>query len=379
MALLAMVASATTERSAPFVDPLSVTAAVADRSDKQTASDARRLAAIPTAAWFTDGTPAEVEARVRSLVTRAAAAGAIPVLVAYNIPFRDCALYSAGGAASGAQYLAWIKGFAAGIGDRPAIVVLEPDGLGVVPWMRRLDGGLEGCRPMGLDPAAATERFEQVRAAVAVLAALPRARIYLDGTTSSWLAPGEIAARLVRADVGRVAGFFLNVSNFESDARLAAYARAVSDCIALISRAGIAPQRCPAAEATTVRTLRAYDRLFADAGLRRDPAHQKHAILDTSRNGRGSWVPPAGKYADAEVWCNPPGRGLGRRPTLKSDDPYVDAYLWIKIPGESDGECRRGGAGLEDPERGVRLPPAGHWYPEAARELIRNAVPPLKR
>lgn len=372
-----MLGSAPPQLSAPFVDPLSTTATVASRSDGQVASDARRLAAIPTAAWFTGGTPAEVEARVRSLVTRAAAAGAMPVLVAYNIPFRDCALYSAGGAADGAQYLGWIKSFAAGIGDHPAIVVLEPDGLGVVPWMRRLDGGVEGCRPAGLGPAAATERFDQIRAAVATLAALPRVRVYLDGTTSSWLAPGEIAARLVRADVGRVAGFFLNVSNFESDARLAAYARAVSDCLALVSRAGIAPQRCPAAEATPARTLRAYDALFAEARLRRDPAKQAHAILDTSRNGRGSWVPPAGRYADAEVWCNPPGRGLGRRPTLKSDDAYVDAYLWIKVPGESDGECRRGTAGPEDPERGVRLPPAGHWYADGARDLIRNAVPPL--
>lgn len=368
-----------------FVDQGSTTVDAAERLEGSAKRDAARLSRVPSGSWFAYGTPELVEAGVRDVVDRAARAGQIPVLVAYNIPYRDCALYSAGGAVDGRAYLAWIRGFAAGIGDRVAIVILEPDGLGVIPWHRTLAGEGEACRPEGQDISAAEQRYAQLRGAVDILSALPKARIYLDGTGSSWLAPGEIASRLIKADVARVEGFFLNVSNFESDERVVPYARWVSDCIALVTRGGLDPRECPSQyrpasfedTSTWTRTDQVYDRLFARTGLKRDPATQKHAAIDTSRNGKGSWTPPAGKYRDAEVWCNPPGRGLGRRPTLDSSNPYVDAFLWIKIPGESDGECLRGTSGPADPERGMTAPPAGKWFPEQARELIELANPPL--
>jgi endoglucanase len=83
-------------------------------------------------------------------------------------------------------------------------------------------------------------------------------------------------------------------------------------------------------------------------------------VIDTSRNGQEPWQP--GNYPDPMDWCNPPGRGLGLEPTLQTGNSLVDAYLWIKIPGESDGECTRGlgEAGVtEDPEWGQVDPPAG--------------------
>jgi cellulase/cellobiase CelA1 len=57
-------------------------------------------------------------------------------MVRYNIPFRDCAQYSAGGATSVAEYGAWIHAVAAGIGTRDGVVLLEPDGL----WSTRRPG-----------------------------------------------------------------------------------------------------------------------------------------------------------------------------------------------------------------------------------------------
>lgn len=370
-----------------FVDPHSTTKLAAAGLEGRAGRDALLLSRIASASWFTSGTPEIVEAKVRDLVDRATAAGQIPVLVAYNIPYRDCALYSAGGARDGAAYLAWMKGFASGIGERRAIVILEPDGLGIIPWHRTLDGTVEHCQPAGQDSRAADARYEQLRGAVAILADLPDVRLYLDGTGSSWLAPGEAANRLIKADVARTAGFFLNVSNFESDTRVVPYARWVSDCIALVTRGGIDPRDCPSQYApadfkddtTWGATDAAYDGLFEKAGVRRDPVSQKHAVIDTSRNGRGSWHPPVGKYLDAEVWCNPPDRGLGRRPALETGNPYVDSFLWIKIPGESDGECHRGRGGPADPERGVTAPPAGSWFAQQARELIEFANPPMSQ
>ena len=82
--------------------------------------DAARITAMeatPHAVWFTDGSPSDVKAAVRKTVKAAALLHTVPVLVAYNIPFRDCAQYSAGGALDTAAYEAWIDGFAAGIGN----------------------------------------------------------------------------------------------------------------------------------------------------------------------------------------------------------------------------------------------------------------------
>ena len=381
----AAIAPAAVKPPTLFVDDRSTTVQAAGKLEGAARDDALLLARVPSATWLAYGTPEIAEAHARDVTERAAAKGQIPVLVAYNIPYRDCALYSAGGAADGAAYLAWVAGLAKGVGNRQAIIVLEPDGLGVIPWHRTLAGDLEGCRPDGQDEAAAARRYEQLRGAVEILAALPRARVYLDGTGSSWLPPGEIASRLIRADVGKVAGFFLNVSNFESDARVVPYARWVSDCIVLVTQRGLDPRACPSQFSAEPferpdnrkRIDAAYDRLFTARGLKRAPKSQKHALIDTSRNGLGSWKPPAGRYRDAEVWCNPPGRGLGRRPTLTTREAYVDAFLWIKVPGESDGECLRGTVGPMDPERGVTAPAAGQWFAGQARELIELARPPL--
>ncbi|MGI9376909.1 MAG: glycoside hydrolase family 6 protein [Tsuneonella suprasediminis] len=369
-----------------FTNPESTTRTAAERLEGDARQDALTLSRFPSATWFAGGTPDEIEKGVGRLVGLAAAENSIPVLVAYNIPERDCALYSSGGADETESYLAWIKAFSAGIANRPAIVVLEPDSLGIIPWYSSLDGSLGQCQPQGGDKnKAASNRFIQLTTAVDILSSLPNVQVYLDGTGSSWLAPGEAAHRLIQANVLKADGYFLNVSNFESDARVTAYARWISDCIALVTGRNVDPRECPSqyspATFDDVETWRAtdvaYDALFARFNLTRDPASQKRAIIDTSRNGRGSWAPKVGLHSDPEVWCNPPARGLGRRPTMETRHPYIDAFLWIKIPGESDGECFRGTSGPNDPERGINAPPAGSWFPEQARELIRYAVPPL--
>ncbi|CAM5427617.1 Glucanase OS=Streptomyces glaucescens OX=1907 GN=SGLAU_12910 PE=3 SV=1 [Streptomyces glaucescens] len=105
----------------------------------------------------------------------------------------------------------------------------------------------------------------------------------------------------------------------------------------------------------------------------------RHFVIDTSRNGRGAWTPGPGKYSGyPEIWCNAPGRRLGPRPTADTGVPLVDAYLWVKIPGESDGSCTRNTGGAIDPEYGIVDPPAGTWWPDQAHALARNAAPRLK-
>jgi endoglucanase len=53
---------------------------------------------------------------------------------------------------------------------------------------------------------------------------------------------------------------------------------------------------------------------------------------------------------------------LGEAPTADTGLGRVDALLWIKRPGESDGACRPG------------EPRAGQWWPEYALDLARRSA-----
>ncbi len=162
---------------------------IADLTRSKNKADAAlvgTMIAQPQAVWFTSGTPKSVQQDVKNTVKKAAAKKTVPVLVAYNIPFRDCSQYSAGGAQSVAEYEAWIDGFAAGIGGMEAIVLLEPDGLGIIPWYNPFgdrdswasNPNYEWCQPAEADPAtAAADRFAMLNYAVAKLKATRRRRL----------------------------------------------------------------------------------------------------------------------------------------------------------------------------------------------------------
>jgi endoglucanase len=273
------------------------------RLEKTNPADAALVAKIarqPQASWY-GGWSGDIKTAVSNYVNVADRAGALALLVAYNVPNRDCGQYSAGGASDGAAYLEWIKGFAAGIGARRAVVVLEPDALGL----------LTQC----LSPEDQARRLELIHQAVLALKAQPRTAVYIDAGHSHWVPAPEMADRLKRAGIADARGFALNTSNYRADDELRKFAK---------------------------------DLLVA---LQLDA----HFVIDSSRNGNGPV--PAG---DAEDWCNPEGRALGRAPTSDTGEPAQDAFLWLKRPGESDGECKGG-------------PAAGQWFEARALEMARNA------
>lgn len=358
--------------------------------DDAPAEALRRLASTPQADWMVSGTPEQVRQQVHRSTTSTAPEDGPPVLVAYNLPFRDCAQHSSGGAAGVAEYKAWIDGFAAGIGDRTALVILEPDGLGQIPWYTAVTGEPGSCRPHDADRAtAAADRLELLNYAVDALKDLPGTRVYLDGTNSGWLAVGDAADRLVRAGVERADGFALNVANFETTEQQLAYGTWVSKCIhygTTIDPGGYAAcgNQYHPARSDDFSTWDRTDAWYAEhvdsavdgpAG----PDDLARFVIDTSRNGQGPWTPEQ-SWPDPQPWCNPPGRGLGRPPSTNTGHELADAFLWIKIPGESDGECDRGqGAGVADPAWGTVPPSAGVWFPEQALDLVENADPPLRR
>ncbi|MET8545884.1 glycoside hydrolase family 6 protein, partial [Kitasatospora sp. NPDC004799] len=335
-----------------FVDPDTDAAKQALRylkdHDVAGATAMAKLAGWPQATWFTDGTPAEVEAKARALVRRAARTGTVPVLVAYNVPLRDCSQYSSGGAQSDAEYQAWISALARGIGRSKAVVVLEPDALANLP---------SDCSPTS-DPTGelTAGRYADLRHAVDVLERQPGSVVYLDAGNSHWQSVGTAAQRLLKAGGDRAQGFSLNVSNFFATDLSDHYGTWVSKCLWYATKGPEAArghtEQCagqyysPAApndgqpgnavDADDPGTWHWTDRWF-DQNVGNPPVNDMaHFVVDTSRNGKGGWTLPPGTYAgDPQTWCNPPGRGVGNRPTADTGTPLVDAYLWVKTVGQS--------------------------------------------
>jgi len=350
-----------------------------------------KLASWPEATWFTSGTPSQVAQQVSALVRNAAWQHAVPTLVAYDIPLRDCSQYSSGGATSDAAYQQWIAAFAGAIGRAHAVVILEPDALANLP---------SDCSAT-TDPTGALTagRMADLRYAVSALEAQPNTTVYLDAGNSQWHSVGDIAQRLIDANVAQTQGFSLNVSNYQPTDQSDHYGTWVSKCIwfatqgpswALGHADWCASQYYSSAapndglpgdsvSSTDPSTWHWTDAWF-DQNVGTPPAAQlTHFTVDTSRNGLGAWTPPAGtSYPDSQTWCNPPGRGMGPRPTANTGVPLADAYLYIKTVGQSDGSCTRGTAGPGDPVYGGTVDPAaGAWWPAQALTLADNAVPSL--
>ncbi|HET9933112.1 MAG TPA: glycoside hydrolase family 6 protein [Polyangiaceae bacterium] len=369
--------------------------------DRKNAALVEAMVDTPQSVWLVGGTPDDVADRVKTTMKKARSQRAIPVFIAYNIPFRDCSGLSAGGAQNTAEYLAWIDAIARAIGRADAMVILEPDSLGIIPYHVALGGSEEWCRPADADATTASaERYAQLNSAVDRLKQQPNVRVYLDGTHSHWLGSGDAAWRLSRAGIERADGFFLNTSNYQASERLEKYGTWVSSCLAFannpdeggwrVGRYDWCGSQYYPANVDDFSTWGATDDWYA-ANLG-SAIPSTHFVIDTSRNGQGPWVPPSDAPAgDPQDWCNPPGRGLGYRPALCSTEdgasttscsrtPLLEANLWLKIPGESDGQCTRWApGGTTDPARGMEDPQAGAWFPEQVLELVQLASPPLAR
>ncbi|MEU0074243.1 glycoside hydrolase family 6 protein [Streptomyces sp. NPDC006332] len=259
------------------------------------AQQIRKLAEQPTAEWISPENPEE---QARGFTEAAVKADRDALLVVYNIPHRDCGQFSSGGAADGDAYRSFLDKVAAGIGDRPATVILEPDAV-----LHMVDN----CTPQQFHE----ERYNLLKGAVEKLTALKSTRVYLDAGNAGWGKPDEIFGPLKRAGIDQADGFAVNVSNYYATEQSITYGKELS------SKVGGKP-----------------------------------FVIDTSRNGNG----PYDGGDPNKRWCNPPGRALGERPTTETADPLVDAYIWVKRPGESDGECKGG-------------PKAGQWWPDYALEL----------
>jgi cellulose 1,4-beta-cellobiosidase len=297
---------------------------------------------FPTAVWLDTIERTRVVSRV---LDDAKTQNAVVTFVLYDLPNRDCSAKSSAGElaveARGeerykAEFIdAIATQFRAHASQRIAAII-EPDSLANVAT------NLENPK------CAASEKVyrHSIAYAIATLS-LPNVALYLDAAHAGWLGWDANRAKIgvvfkeVLADAGgaeKIRGFALNVSNYDVADGEIAYAHKL-------------------------------DATLAGLGI-----HDKRFVIDTSRSGVAKARTKDGN------WCNVKGAGLGPRPVV-DPAPLVDAFLWVKPPGQSDGtsdaSAPRFDANCSSEDAMPNAPEAGQWFAAYFSELVKNANPPL--
>ncbi|MFJ8007501.1 glycoside hydrolase family 6 protein [Streptomyces fagopyri] len=379
----------------------------------------------PTFVWLDRMAAIQGTADARGLKAHLDAAKAqganLVQLVIYDLPGRDCAALASNGELGPDDLATYQSGYidpiAAILAD-PAyaslriVNLIEPDSL---PNLVTNAGGTAGSTPQCATMKANGNYEKGVGYALHKLGALSNAYNYIDAGHHGWLgwdsnltpAAQEFkkAATTNGATVNDVTGFIVNTANYSATKE--PYVK-VTDTV----------------NGQTVRQSKwidwnQYDDESSYAqGLRTALVAQGFdagigMLVDTSRNGWGGSARPTGPgpttsvdaYVDggridrrihAGNWCNQSGAGLGERPAT-APDTGIDAYVWAKPPGESDGASQAvdndEGKGFDrmcDPtytgnaRNGNNLtgalpnsPLAGHWFSAQFRQLLANANPPV--
>ncbi len=283
----------------------------------------------------------------------------LTVVVVYDLPNRDCAAAASAGelkvSENGEQrykteFIDPITAQFKAHPDQPIAVVLEPDSLGNMATNMAL--------PMCQEARAAYKSgiIYGIKSF-----ALANVTVYLDAAHSGWLGWDDNRAKIARIfkDVlneaggpDMIRGFATNTANYTN----------------LSNRDGavLEPTNpCPN-ELTYVKVL----------GKTLEMYGFKHHtfIIDTSRNGKGNIRAKWGS------WCNVHGAGIGERPRAEPL-PGIDAYFWIKPPGESDGVSDPTQPRYDEmcggPDAAKGAPQAGQWFESYFLDLVKNAHPPL--
>ncbi len=322
----------------------------------------RKAAQYPTALWLSDlKAVGKLGGWLDEAKRQQEATGkpTMTVVVVYDLPNRDCSAESSAGelkvsedgeARYRHEFIDPIAAQFKAHADQPIAVVLEPDSLGNLATNADLPKCREARSVYKSGVVYAIKGFH-----------LPNVSVYLDAAHAGWLGWDDNrnkVAKVFKAVVNEaggptmIRGFALNTSNYTH----------------LSNRDGavLEPTNpCPN-ELTYAKMLRETMAMygFRDHGI----------LIDTSRNGKGGIRSAWGS------WCNIKGAGLGERP--RADPvPGVDAYWWVKTPGESDGSSDPSGPRFDvmcaGKDAAPGAPQAGEWFDAYFVDLVRNANPPL--
>jgi cellulose 1,4-beta-cellobiosidase len=272
----------------------------------------------------------------------------------------------------------------------PIVLVIEPDSL------PNMVTNMKDMRPnefRGCNDESKTAYMDGISYAVNEFAESD-ASIYLDAGHGGWLgwanSEDDKALKFLRliGQMGikdKMRGFATNVANYQPIGDPANQCRELGQCIP--SKSG--GKCCQEDPCKLGKNWNWAHNEYAYVDLLKDRAKQIqwediHFIVDTGRNGR-----PEGRTSCSN-WCNPRDNGIGRVPMTTTFHERIDAFYWLKTPGESDGctstlpdppggKCARFdkmceskdslGAGPGEP----LAPEAGLWYDYQIKQLASNA------
>jgi cellulose 1,4-beta-cellobiosidase len=399
-----------------------------DWSAQARESGGAAIANQPTAVWLdriaaiTSGSAGENTMGLRDHLDAALAQGATALqMVTYNLPGRDCAALASQGELGPTEIDKYKRQFI----DPIAAILSDPKYAGLriinvveIDSLPNLITNV-GSRPTATancDTMLANGNYVKgVGYALAKLGAIPNVYNYIDIGHHGWLgwddnfAPTakllHQAATSEGSTVNNVAGFAANVANYGA---LKEPHFTIDDSVN-----GTSVRQSKWVDWNRYVDEQSYAQAFREEAVKAGFRSDVGVIIDTSRNGWGGpnrpGAPAAKTSVDAFVdgsrvdrrihtgnWCNQAGAGLGERPKA-APAPGIDAYAWIKPPGESDGasedipnEEGKKADQMCDPDYGGNArngnsksgalpgaPISGHWFQAQFEELLRNAYPPV--
>ncbi|MFE9856355.1 glycoside hydrolase family 6 protein [Streptomyces sp. NPDC005780] len=342
-------------------------------------------------------------------------------VVIYDLPGRDCAALASNGELGPTELDRYKNEYIDPISDilaDPAyaslriVTIIEPDSLpNIVTNAGGTAGSTDACATM-----KANGNYEKgIGYALHTLGAIPNVYNYIDAAHHGWLgwdsnmgpAATEFkkAATSEGATVNDVAGFIVNTANYSA---LKEPNFKITDSVngTTVRQSKWIDWNYYTDELTFAQALRT---LLVSEGFNSNIG----MLIDTARNGWGGSARPTsagpltsvdayvnGGRVDRRIhagnWCNQSGAGIGERPTA-APEAGIDAYVWAKPPGESDGNSapveNDEGKGFDrmcDPtytgngRNGNSMtgalsnsPLAGHWFSAQFQELVKNAYPPI--
>ncbi|MDV9171456.1 glycoside hydrolase family 6 protein [Streptomyces sp. W16] len=342
-------------------------------------------------------------------------------LVVYDLPGRDCAALASNGELGpteiGRYESEFIDPIAAILADTKyaslrIVTTIEIDSL---PNLVTNTGSKATATPQCDTMLANGNYVKGVGYALNKLGAIPNVYNYIDAGHHGWLgwddnfAPSANlfyqAANAEGATVNDVAGFITNTANYSA---LKENNFTINDSVN-----GVSVRQSKWVDWNRYVDELSYAQAFRNQLVSVGFNSGIGMLIDTSRNGWGGSARPTGPGATTSVdtyvdggrydrriqvgnWCNQSGAGLGERPQA-APATGIDAYVWMKPPGESDGSstaiANDEGKGFDrmcDPtytgnaRNGNNMsgalpnaPLSGHWFSAQFQQLMANAYPPL--
>jgi cellulose 1,4-beta-cellobiosidase len=342
-------------------------------------------------------------------------------LVVYDLPGRDCAALASNGELGpteiGRYESEFIDPIAAILADSKyaslrIVTTIEIDSL---PNLVTNTGSKATATPQCDTMLANGNYVKGVGYALNKLGAIPNVYNYIDAGHHGWLgwddnfAPSANlfyqAANAEGATVNDVAGFITNTANYSA---LKENNFTINDSVN-----GVSVRQSKWVDWNRYVDEQSYAQAFRSELVSVGFNSSIGMLIDTSRNGWGGSARPTGPGATTSVdtyvdggrydrriqvgnWCNQSGAGLGERPQA-APATGIDAYVWMKPPGESDGSstaiANDEGKGFDrmcDPtytgnaRNGNNMsgalpnaPLSGHWFSAQFQQLMANAYPPL--